>query len=366
MTTDPESMARMAVAELAAGASFGGGRYRLEHMLGTGGMASVWLGDDTRLRRPVAIKVMADSLALDSGYVSRFEREAMVAARLSHPNLVNMFDFNASESRPYLVMEYVPGGTLADRLRRHDRDDWDPDTVLRELMSALAHVHAAGIIHRDIKPANILIGRDRRTRLTDFGVARPSDAETITRTGLVVGTARYIAPEVMRGGQPSERSDLYACGVLLDECLRDGGAQHLRRLADRLTSERPENRPASAAEVLEVLDQPGTASTAVLASEPASTARTAVLGAESASGAPSQATLGTRRRFRAGGLRPTRSALAVGTVALILVVVVIVLAASGSGGGRSTPSKSVATPPASASLNVQLTYLDRVIAQARR
>jgi eukaryotic-like serine/threonine-protein kinase len=353
MITVPESMARMAVAELAAGVSLGGGRYRLRQMLGTGGMASVWLGDDSRLRRPVAIKVMADSLALDANYVSRFEREALVAARLSHPNLVNVFDFSASESRPYLVMEYVPGGTLADRLRRHDRDDWDPDTVFRELMSALAHVHAAGIIHRDIKPANVLIGRDGRTRLTDFGVARPSNAETITRTGLVVGTARYIAPEVLRGRPPSERSDLYASGVLLDQCLRDGGPEQLRRLADRLTAEHPENRPASATEVLEALEQPVTASTAML-------------GSETVSGARTEPTLATRRRFRAVGLRPTRSAVAVATIVLILVVVLIVLAGGGSGGGRPTTSKTVATPPASAGLNVQLDYLDRVIAQARR
>src|SRR6516225_12494879 len=104
----------MAVTELAVGASLGeDGRYRLRRVLGTGGMASVWLGDDIRLRRPVAIKVLADSLALDADYVSRFEREALVAARLSHPNLVGVFDFGASGRRPYLVMEYVAGGTLS-------------------------------------------------------------------------------------------------------------------------------------------------------------------------------------------------------------------------------------------------------------
>ncbi len=344
----------MAATELAVGASLGDGRYRLRQMLGTGGMASVWLAEDTRLRRPVAIKVLADSLALDSGYVTRFEREAHVAARLSHPNLVNVFDYSASGSRPYLVMEYVAGGTLADRLRAGRRDDWDPETVFRELMSALAHVHAAGIIHRDIKPANVLIGPDGRSRLTDFGVARPSGAETLTRTGLVVGTARYLPPEVMRGSRPDERSDLYSCGVLLHECLRDGGPQHLRLLADRLTSEQPGNRPASATEVLELLERPVTAATAVLASEPAS---------EEARTRP---TLPMRRRFRTVGLRPTRSAVAVGTIVVVLVVVLIVLAASGSGGGRPKPTQSVATPPASAGLSTQLDYLDRVIAQARR
>ncbi len=349
----------MAVTELAIGASLGDGRYRLRQMLGTGGMASVWLGEDTRLRRPVAIKVMADSLALDDSYVSRFEREALVAARLSHPNLVGVFDFSASGPRPYLVMEYVSGGTLADRLRARGRQDWDPETVLRELMSALVHVHAAGIIHRDIKPGNVLIGRDGRTRLTDFGVARPSDAETITRTGLVVGTARYIAPEVMRGQRPDERSDLYACGVLLDECLRDGSPPHLRRLAARLTSEQPEDRPASATEALELLEQPVTASTAVRASESGSEGTTKIA-------AHTRPTVAMKRRFRAAGLRPTRSAVAVATTVLVLVVLLIVLAAGGFGGGGPRPSPTVARPPANAGLSTQLDYMDRVIAQARR
>jgi serine/threonine protein kinase len=343
----------MAATELAAGLSLGDGRYRLRQMLGTGGMASVWLGDDTRLRRPVAIKVLADSLALDADYVTRFEREARVAARLSHPNLVNVFDFSAAGSRPYLVMEYVPGGTLVDRLRAGRREDWEPETVFRELMSALAHVHAAGIIHRDVKPGNVLIGRDGRTRLTDFGVARPSDAAPLTRTGLVVGTARYLAPEVMRGSDPDERSDLYACGVLLHECLREGDSPHLRALAERLTSEQPAERPASAAEVLELLDQPATAPTAVVTPNSASRTRT-------------NPAVRIGRSFRSVGLRSTRSAVAVGAIVLVLLVVSIILTTGGSVGGRVSPSNSVAAPPAGADLNVQLNYLDSVIARARR
>ena len=309
---------------------------------------SVTLG----LRRPVAIKVLADSLALDPGYVSSFEREALVAARLSHPNLVGVFDFSAGEPRPYLVMEYVPGGTLADQLRARRREAWDPQTVFKELTSALAHVHAAGIIHRDIKPANVLIGPDGRARLTDFGVARPSDAERLTRTGVVVGTARYIAPEVMRGQQPDERSDLYACGVLLHECLRGDDPQHLRAMVDRLTSEHPEKRPASAAEVLDLLDQPATGATALMPSKPGP-------------GTSTKPTL-ARRRFRSAGLRPGRAAVAAGAIALVLVVLLIVLSTGGSGGRRSSSAQSVARPPANAALSTQLGYLDRVIAQARR
>jgi serine/threonine protein kinase len=337
--------AAVAVTELAAGASLGDGRYRLRQMLGTGGMASVWLGDDLRLRRLVAIKVLADSLALDADYVTRFEREALVAARLSHPNLVSVFDFGAGGPRPYLVMEYVPGGTLSDRIRVRRRDDWDPETVFRELMSALAHVHAAGIIHRDVKPGNVLIGSDGRTRLTDFGVARPSDGEPLTSAGLVVGTARFVAPEILHGRRPDERSDLFASGVLLHDCLRDSGPHRLRWLADRLTAERPEDRPSSATEVLELLDGRNTGTTAIL---------------------PGRSTFHARRRFSAVQLRPTRSAVAVGAIALVLVALLIVLVAGGSGGGRARPSPAVAAPAPTAGLNTQLDYLDRIVARARR
>jgi serine/threonine protein kinase len=337
----------MAVSELAVGTSVGeAGRYRLQRMLGTGGMASVWLGDDRRLSRAVAIKVLADSLAHDADYVSRFEREARVAARLSHPNLVSVFDFGASGARPFLVMEYVPGGTLSDRLRGHERDDWDPETLFRELMSALAHVHAAGIIHRDVKPGNVLMGRDGRTRLSDFGVARPSDAEPLTSTGLVVGTARYVAPEILRGRPPDERSDLFAAGVLLHDCLRAGGPHRLRWLADRLVSERPEDRPRSATEVLALLDEREPGATAVL---------------------PGKSAPPPAKRFRTPGLRPTRTAVAVGAIAaVLLVVLLIVLSAGGSGGGPSRPSPATTRPPASADLTTQLAYLDRVVARAKR
>jgi serine/threonine protein kinase len=326
----------MAATELVTGASLGeGGRYRLHRMLGTGGMASVWLAEDARLGREVAIKVLADSLALDAAYVSRFEREARVAAGLSHPNLVNVFDFSADPPRPFLAMEYVPGATLAELLHGRAHASWDPESLFRELMSALAYVHAAGVIHRDIKPGNVLVGRDGRSRLTDFGIARPSDGERLTNTGLVIGTARYIAPEVMRGQRPDERSDLYACGVLLRDCLLDGGRSGLHRLADRLAADDPRGRPASASEALELLEGRHSASTAV---------------------PPSASIFHT-------GLRMPRPAML--ATAVVLLVLIVVLVSSGGAAHRTSPSLSP-PPSASSPLNQQLSHLDRAISQAQR
>ena len=326
----------MAATELVMGASLGeDGRYRLRRMLGTGGMASVWLAEDGRLGREVAIKVLADSLALDAAYVSRFEREARVAARLSHPNLVNVFDFSADPPRPFLAMEYVAGATLADLLHGRARASWDPKSLFRELMSALAYVHAAGIIHRDIKPGNVLVGRDGRSRLTDFGIARPSDGERLTNTGLVIGTARYIAPEVMRGQRPDERSDLYACGVLLHDCLLDGGRSDLHGLADRLAAEDPRARPASAAEALELLDRPRTAPTAV----------------------PPSASI-----FQTGLRLPRPAMLGTAVVAIVLLVVLL----SSGGGTHHTPASPSPPPAAGAPLSQHFSYLDRAISRAQR
>jgi serine/threonine protein kinase len=325
----------MAATELLPGTSLGeDGRYQLQRMLGTGGMASVWLAEDERLGRQVAVKVLADSLALDQGYVSRFAREARVAARLSHPNLVNVFDFSAAPPRPYLAMEYVPGASLADLLHGRARAAWDPESVFRQLIGALAHVHAAGIIHRDIKPGNVLVGRDGRTRLTDFGIARPSDSERLTNTGLVIGTARYIAPEIMRGEKPDERSDLYSCGVLLRDCLREGPSR-LQVVADRLASEVPRERPPSATAVIELLDGPPTAPTAALSA---------------------------MSTFRA---RPRLPRPAIALAGLLLVVFLVIVASSSGGSHRASPP-SASPPSTTAPLSRQLDYLGQLIGEARR
>jgi hypothetical protein len=223
-------------------------RYRLERLLGRGGMASVWLAGDRVLERPVAVKIIADTIASDSEFRARFRREAQIAAGLSHPNLIGVYDYADGAERPYLVMEYVAGDNLAQRSSRNA--EVDGELLARELLGALAHIHAAGIVHRDIKPQNVLITPDGGTKLIDFGIALPTDATALTSTGNLLGTARYIAPEVMRGERATERSDLYSCGVVLRDCMRSDPSGNLSALVERLCAADPLERPASAGEAL--------------------------------------------------------------------------------------------------------------------
>ncbi|HEU4739580.1 MAG TPA: serine/threonine-protein kinase [Solirubrobacterales bacterium] len=227
-------------------------RYRLERTLGRGGMAAVWLGHDEVLDRPVAVKVLADTIAGDPDFVTRFRREAHTAAGLSHPNLADTYDFSEEGERPYLVMQFVPGENLAERLERGRGVDCEQ--LARELLAALAHIHAAGILHRDIKPANVIIEPGGTAKLIDFGIALPRDATALTSTGLVLGTERYAAPEVMEGQPATERSDLYSCGVVLRACA-EGISPDLRVLVEWLASRNPRERPRSAREALARLER---------------------------------------------------------------------------------------------------------------
>lgn len=222
-------------------------RYRLQRLLGRGGMASVWLATDEVLERPVAVKLLADTIASDPEFLARFRREARVAAGLSHPNLIGVYDYSDREERPYLVMEYVSGETLSERMS--GGAPIDCERLAGELLGALAHIHAAGIVHRDVKPQNVLIAPEGDARLIDFGIALPADATALTRTGHLLGTARYIAPEVMEGEPATERSDLYSCGVLLRDCAGSGRGR-LRSLANHLAAADPDRRPDSAAAAL--------------------------------------------------------------------------------------------------------------------
>src|SRR5215211_4589679 len=231
-----------------------GGRYRLERRIASGGMATVWLARDEELDRDVAVKVLSDVLTEDPAYVTRFQREARVAAQVSHPNLVRMFDYSGEAERPYIVMEHIGGGTLADRIRTGSAEELDPERLARELLGALAAIHEAGVVHRDVKPSNVLLDTDGDAHLTDFGIAQPEDATQLTKTGHVIGTLKYMAPEVIAGKAATERSDLYALGVVLQETLAGRKSPQIEALMDRLTADEPHERPASATQAMTLLE----------------------------------------------------------------------------------------------------------------
>jgi serine/threonine protein kinase len=193
-------------------------RYRLERRLGVGGMATVQLALDTRLERHVAVKLLAEHLAEDANFISRFKREALAAARLVHPNIVQVFDFGAEEStgRQFIVMEYVDGSSCAEILRELGRlDPADAVGILTQACRGLDYAHRNGVVHRDVKPGNLLRGRDGgQVKLADFGIAKAAEQSDITKVGSVLGTAAYLSPEQARGEPAGPASDLYALGVV--------------------------------------------------------------------------------------------------------------------------------------------------------
>jgi tetratricopeptide (TPR) repeat protein/tRNA A-37 threonylcarbamoyl transferase component Bud32 len=195
------------------------GRYELKSSIGRGGMATVYLGHDPRFRRAVAVKVMHDSLA-DPVMLLRFEREAQTIAALEHPAIVPVYDYGEEDGRPYLVMRYMSGGTLADRLGSGPLPVAEVVPVLERIGSALERAHALGIIHRDLKPSNIMFDQYGDAFLGDFGIARLT-AAAVTLTGeAVIGTPAYMSPEQVHGDRTLDgRSDIYALGVIVFEML---------------------------------------------------------------------------------------------------------------------------------------------------
>ncbi|WP_369211549.1 Stk1 family PASTA domain-containing Ser/Thr kinase [Streptomyces flavofungini] len=194
-------------------------RYRIDGRIAVGGMATVYRAVDTRLDRVLALKVMHPALAADASFVERFIREAKSVARLSHPNVVGVYDQGTDGSYVYLAMEYIAGCTLRDVLR--ERGALQPRAaldILEPVLAALGSAHRAGFVHRDMKPENVLIGDDGRVKVADFGLVRAVDTVTNT-TGTVLGTVSYMAPEQIEQGTADTRVDVYACGVVLYEML---------------------------------------------------------------------------------------------------------------------------------------------------
>jgi serine/threonine-protein kinase len=193
------------------------GRYELEGRLGVGGMSTVHLALDHRLERHVAIKLLAEHLADDPAFISRFRREALAAARLVHPNIVQVFDFGFDEGhhQHFIVMEHVPGQSCAELLR--DRGHLDVEQgveIITQACRGLDYAHRNGVVHRDVKPGNLLVSDNGGVKLADFGIARATDQSSITQVGSVLGTAAYLAPEQARGEEAGPRADLYSLGVV--------------------------------------------------------------------------------------------------------------------------------------------------------
>lgn len=195
------------------------GRYQVRSRIARGGMATVYLATDLRLERRVAVKVMHGHLADDSQFKQRFIQEARSAARLAHPNVVNVFDQGQDDDSAYLVMEYLPGITLRDLLQEHGALTAEQTIDITEaVLSGLAAAHKAGIVHRDLKPENVLLADDGRIKIGDFGLARAASANTATGAALL-GTIAYLSPELVTRGVADTRSDIYAVGIMMYEML---------------------------------------------------------------------------------------------------------------------------------------------------
>jgi predicted Ser/Thr protein kinase len=194
------------------------GRYELEQQVGSGGMSKVFRAHDRLLERTVALKILHEHYSQDDEYVERFRREARAVAQLAHPNVVTVIDRGEHESRQYIVFEYVDGENLKQLV---EREGPLPVRQIIELglqvAHALASAHARGVVHRDVKPQNVLLSEEGVPKVTDFGIARTSDVESVTLTGTVMGTSEYISPEQARGEPVDYRSDVYSLGAILFE-----------------------------------------------------------------------------------------------------------------------------------------------------
>jgi serine/threonine protein kinase, bacterial len=196
------------------------GRYRIATKIATGGTSTVYRGLDTRLDRPVALKVMDSRYAGDQQFLTRFQLEARTVARLKDPGLVAVYDQGLDARHPFLVMELIEGGTLRELLT--ERGPMPPHAVaavLRPVLGGLAAAHRAGLVHRDVKPENVLISDEGDVKIVDFGLVRAVAAAGITSTSVILGTAAYLSPEQVRDGDASPRSDVYAAGIVAYELL---------------------------------------------------------------------------------------------------------------------------------------------------
>ena len=236
-----------------------GGRYELADRIGGGGMADVFRAHDRTLDRDVAVKLMRPAFATDPEFVERFHREAEALGAIDHPNIVRVLDYGAGADGPFIVMELVRGGTLWDLMRARGRvDQYVAAQIAAAIADGLEAAHVRGVLHRDLKPDNVLLDGERRPKIADFGIARLAAATAITRTGELLGTPQYLAPEQMSGDIVDERADVYALGVILYEMLTGarptGGRTPSEIVARRLRVDpRPPSRLVPLAPALSAL-----------------------------------------------------------------------------------------------------------------
>src|SRR5215203_260438 len=236
-------------------------RYRLDEKIGSGGMSSVYRAFDPTLERWVAIKLMHRDISHDPDQLERFRREARAVAQLNHPHVVTVIDAGEDDGAPYIVFEYVEGETLKDRIRRLGRlPVAEAVAYAIEIGRALECAHANKLVHRDVKPQNVLIDRDGRAKVTDFGIARSMEAHGLTATGRVLGTTDYVSPEQALGHEVAEQSDIYSLGIVLYEMMTGEvpfkadtqvavAMQHVREPLPDVQRRRPEISAALAAVV---------------------------------------------------------------------------------------------------------------------
>lgn len=196
-------------------------RYELLDVIGRGGMADVYLANDTILNRTIAIKILRTSLAKDPVYIARFQREASAAAALSHKNIVEIYDVGEDNDQYYIVMEYVPGRTLKELIaKRGALHVMEAIDIMKQVLSGTARAHQMGIIHRDLKPQNILVTDSGTAKIADFGIASIQSLTQFTQTDVIMGSLHYLAPELARGEKATVQSDIYALGIVFYELLR--------------------------------------------------------------------------------------------------------------------------------------------------
>jgi len=336
------------------------GRYELIRPLGHGAMATVDLAHDVELDRPVALKRLAENLARDEDLRRRFVREARLAARLAHPNVVRVFDVGEDQGRPFIAMEYVEGQTLADLAGRRGRlPAAEAASLGMHACAGLAAAHAAGLVHRDVKPQNLLVGTDGVLKLGDFGIAAGHEGTQLTLAGTVLGTEGYLAPEQARGEQVTAAADIYAVGAVLYELLTGVPSRSPGSLAE-LGAKDGFEPPDLAARAPQAPPELVAAVTACLAfrpeDRPPSAAALARMLAPVASEAdtlslPADPTRRATEILAPRPLRPSRGwmtrrlAVAAALVAAAVAGLLVALAFSSGGGPSRTPSTPHAVSP---------------------